>query len=166
MTRYAKANKRRWSDPDYRKRVGKKISIAHKKQSQIISQRVRRAWQLLSPSARRIRLRGLWKGPGRISKVQQQLWRALGAPWRLELSIGLGVGAHRRGLPSRYFIDIAHPKKKIAVEVDGSFHKLTRVYDRKRDLALTRLGWKVVRVSNRDVQFRLADVVQAVRGAR
>lgn len=49
-----------------------------------------------------------------------------------------------------YYIDFAFINEKIAVEIDGSQHLLDeerKENDKKKDLLLTSLGWKVIRIS-------------------
>lgn len=49
-----------------------------------------------------------------------------------------------------YFLDFAHPGKKIAIEVDGiEFHNIEK--DRKRDLMLKSKGWRVIRIPGAEV---------------
>lgn len=57
------------------------------------------------------------------------------------------------GLPNHYKIDLAHPGKMIAVEVDGSSHRtlLGRERDDRKNAALAALGWTVIRFRNEEV---------------
>ena len=58
-----------------------------------------------------------------------------------------------RGYPTCYKIDFAHPTKKVALEVDGSSHSTLerQGQDRKKQVLLEQLGWKVLRISNSTV---------------
>jgi hypothetical protein len=52
-----------------------------------------------------------------------------------------------------YKLDIAQPEKKIGIEVDGSGHQnpLARERDTKKEMALTQLGWRVLRFLNQEI---------------
>ena len=54
----------------------------------------------------------------------------------------------RDGLWQGFIVDIAHPIRKIAVEVDGDYHESTWQIplDADRDTRLRALGWRVFRV--------------------
>jgi hypothetical protein len=56
-------------------------------------------------------------------------------------------------LPTRtgFLIDYALPSLRVAPEVDGPRHERTRRRDAFRDFRLAREGWRVVRVSYRDI---------------
>jgi len=81
--------------------------------------------------------------------------------WQRELPIPLAPhlpkGQKRayttsRGWPTCYKVDIANRQRKIAIEIDGGSHRgVRKIQDKKKDLALIQLGWKVLRVSKNDV---------------
>ena len=50
----------------------------------------------------------------------------------------------------RLYVDIAHPEKKLAIEVDGKDHRSTymRQRDENRDIILEALGWNVTHFTN------------------
>src|SRR6516162_482507 len=55
------------------------------------------------------------------------------------------------GYPTCYKVDVANPKEKIAIELDGYSHSGKRLAaDRKKDALLTSLGWHVFRLKNAD----------------
>ena len=66
---------------------------------------------------------------------------ALGGGWVAEHPIPTKQGRHS-GYPTCYKVDIANPDLMIAIEIDGSSHRLL---SRKK---LSQLGWRVFRVSN------------------
>lgn len=68
--------------------------------------------------------------------------------------------------PFCYRLDIAEPLLKINIEVDGNSHLSTRVKtrDARRDMALTALGWTVLRFTNKQVIADLEAVVCSVMG--
>lgn len=50
---------------------------------------------------------------------------------------------------ARYYqLDFAHVEAKVAIELDGPFHYSTNEDDRKRDVVLRSLGWKVIRIKD------------------
>lgn len=64
-----------------------------------------------------------------------------------------------RGIPKElnppycYKIDVALPEKKLAIEVDGDTHRsdAQKTQDNKKDSILRKLGWTVIRVSNKAI---------------
>lgn len=66
--------------------------------------------------------------------------------------------------PHTYKIDVASPELKLGIEVDGRSHLLARrkAEDRRKEAVLQRLGWTVLRFTNREVTERLEDCVQTV----
>lgn len=68
------------------------------------------------------------------------LHRARITGWKANLPVVLG-GA-------RYYLDIAFPRQRLVVEIDGRLHELDRALfesDRWRQNALVRAGWRVLR---------------------
>ena len=51
------------------------------------------------------------------------------------------------GVPTHYKIDLAHPEKKIAIELDGSSHttRIRKEMDERKTCFLQSRGWKVLR---------------------
>lgn len=99
---------------------------------------------------------------GGLPRDQYALWLALGgrdAGWEPEYWIS-PMGA----VPGviRMTLDLAHPGKRLVVEVDGPEHASPsrRVRDEARDAWLHGEGWTVLRVSNREVRTA-ADAVAA-----
>lgn len=102
--------------------------------------------------------------------AQEMLAKALG--WPMEVAIPTAPYApagkkrlhqKKHGYPTCYKVDIANPDKKIAVEVDGASHVGSRVIaDQKKAECLKELGWKVLRLSNRQIEADLAGSVRTV----
>jgi len=65
----------------------------------------------------------------------------------------------------QYRADLAYPALKLAVEVDGSFHRsvLRRDGDRARDEALLTIGWRTLRLTPREIEGSPAAVVAKLR---
>src|SRR5436305_6521878 len=84
-----------------------------------------------------------------LTVPQQILLDALGDDWKAEYVLSLGV--RTPGYPTNYKLDIANPKRKIAIEVDGESHHSRRASDQKKDAKLASLGWTVLRFWNKDI---------------
>lgn len=77
--------------------------------------------------------------------VNERLRVRLGPGWESEVYINTpGTG---RGM-TQFRVDLANWEEKIVIEIDGKSHMDTaqKERDRRRDLALTSAGWKVIRV--------------------
>jgi hypothetical protein len=99
-----------------------------------------------------------------LTEPQRALLKALGAGWVSEYILPLGQ--RRLGYPTHYKIDIAHPFRHLAVEVDGESHKMRtrRTEDRKKEEVLASLGWTVYRVSNLEALRRADEIAAQLNG--
>jgi very-short-patch-repair endonuclease len=70
-----------------------------------------------------------------------------------------GFHFRRQQIAAGYIVDFYCHAARLVVEVDGPIHEQQRDYDKVRDLALTKLGFRIVRFSN-DVIIR--DLQQVV----
>jgi hypothetical protein len=104
---------------------------------------------------------GNGRGP---TEPQKLLFDALGDGWYMEYVIKTGDAPnHGRGnKPTHYKIDLANPKYRIAVEIDGASHAGTKEIDDKKDQFLESQGWKVLRFKNRDIARDFAGVLQDI----
>lgn len=50
-----------------------------------------------------------------------------------------------------YFLDFFFAERMIAVEIDGSVHRLKKAHDRKRDADFRSIGIRTIRIRNKDV---------------
>lgn len=68
-------------------------------------------------------------------------------------------------LPTNYKVDIALPCYKIAIEVDGASHHATgrKEQDEKKDALLKSLGWKVVRITNKEALLNAEIAVSKIK---
>ena len=85
---------------------------------------------------------------------EELLWRALRGR-------KLGVTFRRQVVIGRYIVDFACIEARLVVEVDGGYHARRRAADERREEALRRAGWRVVRVAAESVVGDL-DVALAV----
>ena len=83
----------------------------------------------------------------------------------------LGV-AFRRQVPvlGRYIVDLLVPSLKLVVEVDGGYHEERQRQDERRDRALERAGYRVVRVPAglvmRNLEGAVAVIVAGIEASR
>ena len=79
----------------------------------------------------------------------------------------LGVVFRRQVVIGRYIADFAAPSVRLVAEVDGGYHRGCAAADARRDRALGRLGWRVLRVSAAEVmagaEAVAAQVAEALR---
>lgn len=83
----------------------------------------------------------------------------------------LGV-TFRRQVPvlGRYIVDLLVPKLRLVIEVDGGYHRERGDADVRRDRALARAGYRVLRLEaelvTRDVAVAVAQVREAIAELR
>jgi very-short-patch-repair endonuclease len=101
-----------------------------------------------------------WANRRELTASEARLWSAL-------CGRKLGVQFRRHvPLAGRFIVDFAAPSVRLIVEVDGASHTLCRAADKRRDRALTALGWRVLRLDAAlvmsDLPMALALVQQAL----
>lgn len=107
-------------------------------------------------------------GNGRgATKFQQILFDQLIAvddSFELEAIEKTGEYAKQFRAPNHYKIDIASRKNMIAIEVDGFSHNSNKIKecDERKTILLNLKGWKVLRLSNSQIEKELANCVQMV----
>lgn len=107
----------------------------------------------VSATLRRMGHRPPWTGGKgrRLTTPQRLLWTALGPAWEAEYAVG--VKPRRPDMPSCYFIDLACPERKIAIEVDGATHctQAVKDADARKTAYLQSFGWTVLRFWNKEI---------------
>lgn len=100
-----------------------------------------------------------------MTKPQRKLWEVLGPDWEVELPIKTGNGKRTPGIPNAYKPDLALSSIKLAVEVDGNGHnsKKSTLRDAKKTRTLDRLGWTLLRFTNREVMTDFSRVLLEIR---
>jgi very-short-patch-repair endonuclease len=93
-----------------------------------------------------------------LTPTEQLLWAQLAGG-------KLGVGFRRQYVIGKFVVDFAAPSRRLAVEVDGSYHASRAAADAARDAKLARLGWRVLRISAVTVTRNLAEALEAIRCA-
>jgi crossover junction endodeoxyribonuclease RuvC len=89
---------------------------------------------------------------------EQRLWLALRGG-------ALGVWFRRQVPLGRFIGDFVAASARLVVEVDGGYHARQRAADARRDRALQRLGYRVVRLAAALVNERLEEAVAQIRAA-
>ena len=83
--------------------------------------------------------------------------------WRQLRGVRLGVSFRRQVPIARFIVDFLAPAKLLVVEIDGRYHQRRRQADARRDAALARFGYRVLRLEaelvRRDVE-RAASLVR------
>ena len=93
-----------------------------------------------------------------LTASEQRLWQAIRGG-------RLGVPFRRQAVLGRYIVDFLAPAARLVVEVDGGYHARRRHADGQRDVALARLGYRVLRLEARLVERELDAVVPRIREA-
>jgi very-short-patch-repair endonuclease len=87
------------------------------------------------------------------------------ALWSLLRAQQLGVRFRRQVPVGRYIADFVAPSARLIVEVDGGIHDGRAHLDARRDRALSRLGYRVLRLSAQLVLEQSALALARVRAA-
>ena len=77
----------------------------------------------------------------------------------------LGVTFRRQVPIAGHIADFAAAEARLVVEVDGGYHGRREAADARRDEALRRAGWRVVRVAAEVVLRELPDALARIRAA-
>jgi very-short-patch-repair endonuclease len=87
--------------------------------------------------------------------------------WQRLRGARLGVSFRRQVVIGDFIADLAAPSARLVVEVDGAYHAWPGFVarDARRDRALARLGWRVVRVPAQLVQRDLEQALALIRAA-
>jgi very-short-patch-repair endonuclease len=92
------------------------------------------------------------------TRSEEALWRALAGSQ-------LGV-AFRRQVPfGKFILDFLAPSARLALEVDGPVHLRRKGADAKKERALRRAGYRLIRVDAESVLRELPLVVALIREA-
>jgi very-short-patch-repair endonuclease len=95
------------------------------------------------------------------TEAEQLLWERL-------CRSQLGVEFWRQHSEAGYIVDFYCKEVRLAVEVDGGYHKRSaqqRDYDEKREQALKRCGLRILRFTNEEVFESLDSVVWRIKGS-
>lgn len=115
-----------------------RVAISHKRRS------------LLESRARELR--------SRLTPSEAALWNTLSGSQ-------LGVHFRRQHNIGRFIVDFVAVRPRLVVEVDGGYHATRKSADARRDRALARAGFRVLRVPAELVLQDLGSALQLVRAA-
>ncbi len=82
----------------------------------------------------------------RFSPTRSEEWL-----WRYLSGSKTGFAFRRQLVIAHFIVDFACTKARLVVEVDGGSHEGRERHDAARDRALEGLGWRVLRVREKDV---------------
>ena len=91
-----------------------------------------------------------------LTPSEQRLWLALRGG-------ALGVWFRRQAPLGRFIGDFVAVSARLVVEVDGGYHARQRAADARRDRALQRLGYRVLRLEAELVNGRIEQAVALIR---
>jgi len=95
----------------------------------------------------------------RMPPAEARMWNLLRsqpfADWHFRRQVAIG----------RYYADFAAHAAKLVIEVDGDTHGSSEGYDRERDAFLNVEGYRVLRVTNREVMNNLDGVGAIIAAA-
>lgn len=103
----------------------------------------------------------------RAHSMRRQMTPSEALLWHHGLRAGqLGV-AFKRQVPlcGRFIADFVAPARRLVVEVDGGWHTRRGAADRRRDAALARAGYRVLRIEAELVHRDLPAALSRVRAA-
>ena len=102
----------------------------------------------------------------RASEMKHSATRSEAALWRALSGRKLGESFKRQvPVDGRFVVDFLAARCRVAVEVDGPYHTRRVQADARRDRALERLGYRVVRVSDEMVLRQLPEALRLIREA-
>ncbi|MGB9152549.1 MAG: endonuclease domain-containing protein [Alphaproteobacteria bacterium] len=91
------------------------------------------------------------------TEQEQKLWLALRGEAKKS-----DIKFRRQHVLHPYIVDLACPKARLVVEIDGYSHDLPQNNDCKREEEIKQMGYKVLRFNNEDVDENIEGVVAAI----
>lgn len=94
-----------------------------------------------------------------MTPTETMLWEMLrnrkfkGLKFRRQVNIG------------PYIVDFLCKQHRLIIEIDGKIHDYQKEYDQERDAYLQEHGYRVLRVTNREVIQNIDDVLQQIYNA-
>jgi very-short-patch-repair endonuclease len=99
------------------------------------------------------------------AQLRSSLTPSEAALWRLIRGGRLGVWFCRQAVIGRFIVDFVAPSARLVVEVDGGYHATRRAADARRNRALARLGYRVLRLEAHLVLKHPEQAVALIRAA-
>lgn len=82
--------------------------------------------------------------------------------WNELSSKSLGVKFRRQAIIRGYIVDFYSPSSQIIIEVDGGYHNNTKEADAYRQIQLEKLGFVVMRFTNKQVREEMESVLNKI----
>ncbi|MCK6533871.1 MAG: DUF559 domain-containing protein [Polyangiaceae bacterium] len=101
----------------------------------------------------------------RAAAMRDQPTRSEAALWEMVRCGKLGVSVRRQVVLGNFVVDFLVPAARLVLEVDGGYHRTRRVADARRERALRRLGYRVLRLEAELVLGAPGEAVARVREA-
>ena len=102
----------------------------------------------------------------RARQMRHAMAASEAALWSCLKARQLGVVFHRQvPVVGRFIADFLAPSRRVIVEVDGGYHAHRAAADARRDRALARAGYRVLRLEASLVLGSLPEAVARVRAA-
>ena len=102
----------------------------------------------------------------RAGEMKHSPTRSEAALWRWLSGRKLGESFKRQvPVDGRYIVDFLAARCRLVVEVDGAYHTRRSAADGRRDRALERLGYRVLRLSDELVLRQWPEALRLVREA-
>ena len=101
----------------------------------------------------------------RARKLRLEMTRPEQSLWAMLRDRQTGLRFRRQHPLGVYILDFYAPSAKLCIEVDGPSHFDRVGHDRRRDDWLSGQGIRVLRVTAKDVEERLAEVMLKIRSA-
>jgi very-short-patch-repair endonuclease len=117
---------------------------------------MRKRIEQLPPVSSELRTRAI-ELRSKMNDVERKMWHSLRGRQ-------LGAFFHRQRVVGRYICDFVSLDAGLVIEVDGSQHVTVegKIYDRKRDIYLRSLGFKVLRFSDYEVLKNMEGVLSTI----
>jgi very-short-patch-repair endonuclease len=93
-----------------------------------------------------------------LTYSEQKLWRAIRGR-------RLGVAFRRQVVLGHFIADFVAFEARLVVEVDGGYHARRGAADARRDRALERLGYRVLRLDAELVEQHRCEAIARIRAA-
>lgn len=104
-------------------------------------------------------------GNGRINDLQNYFFSKLLGSWEIEGVVAMGKELSAKfHSPNHYKVDILNRELMVAIELDGESHNgaKRKDQDKRKDLVLQELGFKVIRIKNKVLLARFNEIVDAI----
>lgn len=104
-------------------------------------------------------------GNGRINDLQNYFFSKLLGSWEIEGVVAMGKELSAKfHSPNHYKVDILNRELMVAIELDGESHNgaKRKDKDKRKDLVLQELGFKVIRIKNKVLLARFDEIVDAI----